>query len=403
MVEQAGYSQAMLWGRSMKEDKKAGQRGKVVKRATIMLIVIAVIAVLLIGWGVLRAYFIGKFLTGFKNQVQTVATMQVVDTPWQTGIQSVGTLTAINGAALSAQVPGIVATINFYSGEDVEKGAVLLTLRPDNDPAVLAQLKAQAQLAAINYARDEKQFAANALSKAQLDTDRANLEAANAQVAGQQAAMDEKVVRAPFAGRLGIRQVDIGQYLPAGTSIVTIEQLNPLFVDFYLPQQDLSRLQVGQNVEVGLDAYAGRLFAAKITAIGATVTADTRSIPVRAELQNPSLVLRPGMFTTVLIDVGVPQNRLTLPQTAIAYNSYGDTIYVVDQGKDEKGHEALTARQVFVTLGATRGDQVQVLSGLQAGEEVVIAGQLKLHNGSLLRVNNSLQPADSPNPNPPNE
>lgn len=387
----------------MKEDEKPGQRGKVVKRTTIMLIIIAVIAALLIGWGVMRAYFIGKFLTAFKNQVQTVATMKVAQTPWQARIQSVGTLTAINGAALSAQVPGIVATIDFHSGEDVQKGAVLLTLRPDNDPAVLAQLKAQAQLAAINYARDEKQFAANALSKAQLDSDRANLESANAQLAAQQASMDEKVVRAPFAGRLGIRQVDVGQYLPAGTSIVTLEQLNPLFVDFYLPQQDLPKLKVGQDVEVGLDAYAGQLFPAKITAIGATITQDTRSIPVRAELQNPGLTLRPGMFTTVLIDVGAPQNRLTLPQTAIAYNSYGDTVYVVDQGKDETGREALTARQVFVTLGATRGDQVQVLSGLQPGEEVVIAGQLKLHNGSPLRINNSLQPADSPNPNPPNE
>ena len=386
----------------MKDDVKTGQKAKVVKRTVIMLIIVVVIAAGLIGWGVLRGFFIGKFLVAFKNQVQTVATMTAVETPWQSNIQSVGTITAINGTALSIQVAGIVNTIDFESGKDVKKGDVLLTLRPNNDPAVLAQLQAQARLAAVNYARDRKQFAVNAVSQAQLDTDKANLESANAQVAAQEATMDEKVVRAPFSGRLGIRQVDVGQYLSPGTEIVTLEQLNPLFVDFYLPQQDLPRLQVGQTVDVGLDAYPGRSFPAQITAIGATVTQDTRSIPVRATLQNPGMTLRPGMFATILVDVGAPREAITLPQTAIAYNSYGDTVYVVDHGKDEQGHETLTARQVFVTLGATRGDQVQVLSGIQPGEEVVTAGQLKLHNGSPVAINNSIQPDNNPNPNPPN-
>lgn len=387
----------------MNEDVKTGQRAKTIKRTTIMLIVVALIAAGLIGWGVLRAFFIGKFLTSFKNQVQTVATMTAVETPWQSDIQSVGTLTAMNGAALSAQVAGIVATIQFHSGEDVKQGDVLLTLRADNDPAVLAQLQAQARLAQINYARDLQQFAIHAVSKAQLDTDRANMEAANAQVEAQQAMMDEKIVRAPFSGRLGIRQVDVGQYLSPGTEIVTLEQLNPLYVDFYLPQQDLPKLKVGQDVQVGVDAYSNQLFPARITAIGATVTQDTRSISVRAQLQNPDLSLRPGMFATILVDVGTPQEAVTLPQTAITYNSYGDTVYVVEHGTGDAEHQALTARQVFVTLGATRGDQVQVLSGIQPGEEVVTAGQLKLRNGTPLAVNNSIQPSDSPNPNPPNE
>lgn len=387
----------------MNEDVKTGQRAKIIKRTTIMLIVIAIIAAGLIGWGVLRAFFIGKFLTSFKNQLQTVATMTAVETPWQSDIQSVGTLTAINGAALSAQVAGIVASIQFHSGEDVKQGDVLLTLRANNDPAVLAQLQAQARLAQINYARDSQQFAVHAVSKAQLDTDRANMEAANAQVEAQQAMIAEKIVRAPFSGRLGIRQVDVGQYLSPGTEVVTLEQLNPLYVDFYLPQQDLPKLKVGQDVQVGVDAYSDQLFPARITAIGATVTQDTRSISVRAQLQNPDLSLRPGMFATILVDVGTPQEAITLPQTAITYNSYGDTVYVVEHGVGDAEHQVLTARQVFVTLGATRGDQVQVLSGIQPGEEVVTAGQLKLRNGTSLAVNNSVQPSDSPNPNPPNE
>lgn len=387
----------------MKDGEKPKQGRKVAKRMTIMLLVVVVIAALLIGWGVLRAYFIGKFLVAYKNQVQTVATMVAPEMPWQSRIQSVGTLTAINGTSLSAQVSGIIATISFHSGEDVKKDDVLLTLQPDNDPAILAQLQAQARLAAINYDRDRKQFAVSAVSQAQLDTDRANLEAANAQVAAQEASMAEKVVRAPFSGRLGIRQVNVGQYLSPGTAIVTLEQLNPLFVDFYLPQQDLARLQVGQKVEVGVDAYPNRLFPADITAIGATITADTRSVAVRAELQNPGLILRPGMFSRVFVDVGAPQEEVTLPQTAIAYNSYGDTVYVVEHGKNAQGQATLTAKQVFVTLGATRGDQVQVLTGLQPGAEVVTAGQLKLHNGSPLAINNSAQPENNPNPNPPNE
>lgn len=374
------------------------QSGKTAKRMTIMLVIVVVIFALVFGWGALRAVFIGKFLKSFANQVQTVATIQAQETPWQPAVQSVGTLTAINGASLSAEIGGIVDSINFESGKDVQKGEVLLTLRPNTDPAVLAQYQAQARLDAITYARDQKQFAANAIAQAQLDTDRANLDAAQAQVAAQQASMAEKIVRAPFSGRLGIRQVDLGQYLQAGTAIVTLEQLNPLFVDFYLPQQALAQLQVGQAVDVGLDAYPGQSFKAKITAIGATVDAATRSIAVRAVLENDQLRLRPGMFTTVSVETGAAQEAVTLPQTAITYSSYGDTVYLVKHGKD-----ALVASQVFVTLGATRGDQVQVLSGVKPGDEVVTAGQVKLHNGSPVAVNNTIQPGNDANPNPPNE
>lgn len=379
------------------------QSGKTAKRMVIMLIIVLVIFAGLFGWGMLRSFFIEKFLKSFANQVQTVATIKAQETPWQPLVKSVGSLTAINGASLSAEVAGIVDTINFQSGQDVEKGDVLLTLRPNNDPAVLAQLEAQARLDAITYTRDQKQFAVDAVSKAQLDTDRANLDAANAQVAAQKALMAEKVVRAPFSGRLGIRQVDLGEYLQPGTAIVTLEQLDPLFVDFYLPQQEVARLHVGQVVDVGVDADPGQIYKAKITAIGATVDSSTRSIAVRAILHNPSLQLRPGMFTTVSVETGAPQEAITLPQTAISYNSYGDTVYLVMHGKDAQGHEALSAKQVFVTLGATRGDQVQVLTGVKPGEEVVTAGQVKLHNGSPVAVNNSIQPSNNPNPNPPNE
>ncbi len=383
----------------MKDSIVMSKPARPVKRTIIMLLIVVLILGLVFGWGALRAVFIAKFLKGFANQVQTVATIQAQETPWQPAIQSVGTVTAINGASLSAEVGGIVDSIHFESGQDVQKGDVLLTLRANNDPAVLAQLQAQAKLDEINYARDLKQFAANAVAQSTVDTDRANLAAAQAQVAAQQASMDEKIVRAPFSGRLGIRQVNLGQYLQPGTAIVTLEQLNPLFVDFYLPQQALVALKVGQVVNLKIDAYPGQTFPAKIAAIGATVDSATRSIAVRAVLQNDDLRLRPGMFASVSVETGAPKEAVTLPQTAIAYSSYGDTVYVVKHGQGN----ALVADQVFVTLGATRGDQVQILDGVKPGDEVVTAGQVKLHNGSPVAVNNTIQPSNDPNPNPPNE
>ena len=383
----------------MKDSIVMSKPARPVKRTIIMLLIVVLILGMVFGWGALRAVFIAKFLKGFANQVQTVATIQAQETPWQPAIQSVGTVTAINGASLSAEVGGIVDTIHFESGQDVQKGDVLLTLRANNDPAVLAQLQAQAKLDEINYARDLKQFAANAVAQSTVDTDRANLAAAQAQVAAQQASMDEKIVRAPFSGRLGIRQVNLGQYLQPGTAIVTLEQLSPLFVDFYLPQQALVALKVGQVVNLKIDAYPGQTFPAKIAAIGATVDSATRSIAVRAVLRNDDLRLRPGMFASVSVETGAPKEAVTLPQTAIAYSSYGDTVYVVKHGQGN----ALVADQVFVTLGATRGDQVQILDGVKAGDEVVTAGQVKLHNGSPVAVNNTIQPSNDPNPNPPNE
>ncbi len=373
------------------------------KRMVIMLVSVAVLFALVFGYGALRSFMIGQFLKGFANQVQTVATITAAQSPWQPQLQSVGSVTAINGAALSAEVSGIVDTINFESGADVQKGQILATLRPNNDPAVLAQLQATAKLDAINYARDQKQFAASAVSQATLDSDRQTLAAAQAQVAAQQALMAEKVIRAPFSGRLGIRKVDVGQYISPGTEIVTLEQLNPLYVDFYLPQRTLSQLQVGQTVGLSLDAYPGQNFTATVSAIGAQVDQDTRSIAVRATVPNDKLQLRPGMFASLNVATGAPASYVTLPQTAITYSSYGDTVFVVRHGQDAKGKPALVAEQVFVTLGDTRGDQVAVLSGVQPGDVVVTAGQVKLRNGAVVSINNSVQPPNSATPNPPNE
>jgi membrane fusion protein (multidrug efflux system) len=379
------------------------RRPRPLRRLVIMLLAVGILFVLVFGFGVFRNIMIGKFLATLSNPPQTVATMQAATQPWQASLNSVGSVVAINGANLSAQIDGIVDTIDFKSGETVPAGQLLLTLRPVNDAAVLAQLQATAALDAINYQRDLKQFQADAVSMATVDADEASLKTATAEVEAQQALINEKQIRAPFAGTLGIRQVDIGQYLAAGTEIVTLQQLNPLFVDFYLPQQALAQIAVGQAVSIGVDAFPDKTFPGTITAINSALDTTTRTVQVRATIQNDQMLLRPGMFTTVNIIVGQPQQLITLPQAAIAYNSYGDTVYVVRKGKDANGKDQLTVDQVFVNLGDTRGDQVAVLNGISAGDQVVTAGQLKLKKGSIVLINNSIQPSDDPNPNPPNE
>jgi len=318
-------------------------------------------------------------------------------------MNAVGSLVAINGAAISAEVAGIVDTIKFQSGDNVPAGALLVTLRPNNDNAVLAQLQATAELDRVNYQRDVKQLKADAVSQATVDSDQAALQSATAQVQAQQALMAEKQIKAPFAGTLGIRQVDVGQYLAAGTEIVTLQQLNPLFVDFYVPQQALAQITVGQSISVQIDAFPGQEFPATISAINSAIDAATRTVQVRATLGNDKLILRPGMFATVNIPVGQAQQLITLPQAAITYNPYGDTVYTVAPGTGADGKQELIAAQKFVQIGDTRGDQVAVLKGLSAGDEVVTSGQLKLRNGVSVIVNNDVQVSNSPNPNPPNE
>ncbi len=280
---------------------------------------------------------------------------------------------------------------------------MLLTLRPNNDLAVLAQLQATAAVDESNYQRDKKQFAADAVSQAQVDTDKATYLAAQSQVTAQQAVMSEKIIKAPFDGTIGIRQVDIGQYLPAGTKIATLQQLNPLFVDFYVPQQALADISTGQAVHISVDTFSDKTFTGTISAIDPAIDTASRTVQVRATIQNGGLLLRPGMFATATIDTGKSQNLVTLPQVAITYNPYGDTVYVVHHGTGHDGKPALIADQTFVSLGDTRGDQVAVTKGVVAGDVVVTAGQLKLQNGAAVTVQNNVPVADDANPNLPNE
>ncbi|HET6605536.1 MAG TPA: efflux RND transporter periplasmic adaptor subunit [Rhodopila sp.] len=366
-----------------------------------MLVAVAIVLGGYFAFQSFKAKMIHQFLTTLSNPPQTVSTVVASNQQWQPELQAVGSLRAVNGATLSLEVAGVVEKINFDSGQDVQAGQVLLQLRSEDDIAKLESLQASAALAQVNYDRDLRQFRAQAVSQAVIDSDNYNLRNARAQVAEQQAIVNKKTLRAPFTGHLGIRQIDLGQYLNAGTAVVTLQALDPLYADFTLPQQEFSRIAVGQAVSATVDAFPGQTFPGKIVAISPLVDTDTRNIQVRASLGNPDRRLLPGMFATITIDAGTPDQHVTLPQTAVTYNSFGNTVYLVKpSGPSPEEQKKLVATQSFVTTGATRGDQVAVLTGVKPGDVVVSAGQIKLHNGAPVVINNKIQPPDNPNPKP---
>jgi len=371
------------------------------KRMVIMLVVVAVVLGGIFGFQVFKGIMIRKFMSAMSSPPQTVSTIKAGYSEWQPNIEAVGSLRAVKGSDLSLEVSGIVDSISFNSGDDVDQGALLLKLRSDDDVAKLESLQATAELNKITYERDQKQFKIQAVSQANLDTDAANLKNANAQVAQQQAILDKKTLRAPFAGHLGIRAVDLGQYLSAGTVIVTLQALDPIFVDFFVPQQAIGQVRLGQVVTVKIDAFKDKPFTGEIAAVNPRVDASSRNVQVRATLKNADHRLIPGMYATIDIATGAPQNYITLPQTAITYNPYGDTVYIVDRKlTNADGKPQLIARQSFVTTGATRGDQVSVLKGVNEGDTVVTAGQIKLHNGSNILIDNSITPTADASPIP---
>jgi len=373
-----------------------------IKRMVIMLVAVAIVFGGIFGFQAFKAAMIKKFMSAMSAPPQTVAASKAAFSEWQPQIEAVGSLRAVKGADLSLEVSGVVDSISFNSGDDVEEGALLLKLRAGDDAAKLDSLQAMADLSDITYERDLKQFKLQAVSQATLDTDSANLKNAKAQVAQQQAILDKKFLRAPFTGHLGIRAVDLGQYLGAGTVIVTLQALDPIFLDFFVPQQSVDQIRLGQAVAVKVDAFKNETFAGEISAINPKVDASSRNVQIRATLKNADHRLIPGMYATVGISTGAPQNYITLPQTAITYNPYGDTVYIVDsKGADNSGKPQLVARQTFVTTGATRGDQVAVLKGVGEGDMIVTSGQIKLHNGSAVLIDNSIMPTADASPNVP--
>jgi len=329
-----------------------------------------------------------------------VTAMKAVTQEWQPQLNAVGTLRGLRGVDVTTEIAGLVREIRFKSGDEVKADAVLIQLNADSDLAQLASLKAAADLAQVTLTRDRAQLAAEAISQAQVDSDEADLKSKRAQAASQQATVDKKTIRAPFSGRLGITLVNPGQYLNPGDKVVTLQTIDPIYIDFNLPQQQISGVALGQTVTVLSDAYLGQTFGGKVTAIDAKIDTTTRNVQIEATVANPKKLLLPGMFARAAVDSGEKKSYLTLPQTAITYNPYGATVFVTADKKDAKGNPQLQAQQVFITPGPTRGDQVAILKGVSEGATVVTSGQLKLKNGTPLRIDNTVQPLNDQSPTP---
>jgi membrane fusion protein (multidrug efflux system) len=320
------------------------------------------------------------------------------DWPATTGV--IGTLEAVHGVVVSADLPGAVAKINFDSGTSVREGEVLVELDTRQEQAQLAALEAQRDLARINYGRMQELVKGGVISRMEYDQSTAQQKATEANVAEIRATIERKRIRAPFSGILGIRKVNLGQYLSAGSPVVPLQSLNPIYVNFGMPQQAVTRLQLGRNLQVTSEALVGRVFAGRVTALDSVVDQATRNVQVQATLANPQGKLRPGMFVQVEVGMGASRPVITLPASAISYAPYGDSVFVIADLKDPKGQTYRGVRQQFVKVEGSRGDQVAIVSGLNPGDEVVTSGVFKLRNGAAVQVNNKVQPGNSPAPKP---
>ena len=388
--------------RNSKAHKKLMSMEPLPRRMTIMLCGVFLLLGLIFGFNQLKTFMIKHFISGMGLPPATVSTMVIATSEWQPKLTSVGNVRAFRGVELSTEVAGLVASVPIKSGQDVKEGELLIKLNDSSDVAQLNSLKALADLAKVINERDRQQLAIQAISKNVFDTSAADAKSKQAQVEQQTALVAKKNLKAPFSGRVGIVSINPGQYVNSGDKLLTLQTLDPIFVDFNLPQNNAEQIQVGQVVEVTTDAFKDASFTGKITAVSPKVDTNTRNIQVEAQLANPDKKILPGMFANVNIKLGDQVKLLTLPQTAVTYNPYGSTVFLAKPSgkKDKHGKDILEAQQVFVTTGATRGDQVAILKGVEDGATVVTSGQLKLKNGTPLIINNKVEPANSPNPKP---
>jgi len=338
----------------------------------------------------------------FQPPATAVTTVIAQQETWPSTLTVIGTAAAIQGVTISADLPGTVAKIHFESGQWVKAGDVLVELDTGQERAQLANMEAQRDLAKVNYGRTEQLVKEGVMARSEYDNVTAQQKATEAQVGDIKAAIARKTIRAPFSGVLGIRQVNLGQYLAAGQAIVSLQSLNPIYVNFGVPQQETPKVPVGRAIRVSSDDLHGAQFAGRINAIDSVVNEQTRNIEVQATLANPGGKLRPGMFLTVDLPLGARLQVVPLPASAINYAPYGDSVYIVTEMTDPKGHTYRGVRQQVVKIEGTRGDQVAVTSGLKAGDEVVSSGVFRLRNGAPVQLNNKVQPSNSPAPKPDN-
>jgi len=363
-----------------------------------LLIVIIVLA------GGIKYLQIRKMIAVGKSMVPpptTVTSALAKEEDWAPVLTSIGSVSAVQGAVVSAELGGTVAEVGFESGALAKKGDVLLKLDTSSETAQMHTAEADLELARANLQRSRDLAARKVVSKSELDAAESAFGQKQGTVDNMRSMTGKKEVRAPFDGQLGIRQVNVGQMINAGQQVVSLQALDPVYVDFALPQQQLPKLAPGFDARVQTDALPGREFKGKLTAINSMVDAVTRNVTLQATLDNSDHALRPGMF--VKVDIVLPETGKTLviPGSAISYAPYGDSVFVIEKKKDEKtGKESQTIRQAFVRVGEARGDLVSIIKGLKAGDQVVSTGVFKLRNGMAVTINNDLAPKPELNPKP---
>ena len=336
----------------------------------------------------------------FAPPPDAVTTIVAGEERWPATLNAIGSVAAVQGVTVSADLPGIVDRIAFDSGKSVEQGDILVQLDTRQEKAQLAAAEAQHALTQLTFERMKALVQEDAVSRAEYDRAAAEQKQAEARIGEIRATIERKTLRAPFGGLLGIRQVNLGQYLAGGDPVVSLQSLNPIYVNFAVPQQDAGALRTGRAIRVTNSDGGGAEFAGRVTAINSVIDETTRNIQVQATLANPGHKLRPGMFVQTQLLVGTSRAVVALPASAISYAPYGDSVFVVTDLKDPNGRTYRGVRQQIVKLAGSRGDQVAVTSGIKPGEEVVTSGVFKLRNGAAVTVNNNVQPANSPAPTP---
>ena len=368
-------------------------------------IVVAVALLLAIGAFVVGTKFlqIGKMMSmPHTMPPTTVTSASVKEEDWAPRLTAVGSVSAVQGAVVSAELAGVVSEINFQNGGEAKKGEVLMKLDASQEEALLRSAEAEAQLAQTDLERSRDLAMKKVVSSAELDSAQSKFRRMNAVVDQMRSNIAKKTVTAPFDGQLGIRQVNVGQMINAGQQVVGLTALDPVYVDFALPDQYLSKLSKDLEVTVRSDAFPGRLFKGKLTAINSMVDPVTRNVPLQATLENPDHALHPGMFAKVEVALSETKKTIVIPGSAVAYAPYGDSVFVIEKQKDPKtGKESDTLRQQFVRIGEARGDFVAVTQGLKEHQTLVSTGVFKLRNGMAVSVNNDLAPKPELNPKPP--
>lgn len=367
------------------------------RRMVITLITIVVVFVVIVGMHLLKDTMIHKRLDVFEHPIVTVSAVEVGYDSWQPQYEASASLRAVMGVNVTTETAGMVRDIHFKPGQDVKKGDLLVQLDIDNLNAQLQSYQATAHLDKVTYERDKAQYAIKAVSKQTLDNDLANWQSAQAQVGQQQAVIAKSTITAPFDGRLGICLVSPGQYINTGDGVTSLQTYNPIYADFYVPQEVLPRLKMGQVVKLRSDAFPKQTFNGTITTLNSSFDSSSRNVEIEATIANPDASLVPNMYATVTVDTGAETPHLTLPQAAVSFNSYGSIVYLLKEtdAKDPSGKTLYSASQKFIGTGETRGDQVVIKQGLRAGDLVVTSGQLKLKNGSQVVISNVVVPADN--------